>query len=159
MKILPSVKIDRLEQIKPGELFIFLHDGGSCFALMAQDPKKKGETAILPLDPTGASLLQTQVGTTVSFGKDYIIKLPSAQDAWVERDPLAFCLAVTTEQVYFRPKPGSPFGECLVQAADGVILQVWPPIVAYALEWEIAIRDDALGVQTIFKYPPPKGSS
>ena len=77
MQVLPVVKIDRFEQLDPGDLFVYPHPNGSCWALKAVDLEANGDKLILPLGPTfpqstgGPRLLPWQATTTVSFGKDY----------------------------------------------------------------------------------------
>jgi hypothetical protein len=96
----------------------------------------------------------------VSFGKDYVIRLPAAAHGWagVEPGPGALCLVVTSDALYFRADCGlrpEEYVPCLVDAKDGKVRYGWKPsIAAYAVQWEIAINDPPHGLRTILQVQP-----
>jgi hypothetical protein len=172
MEILPKLKIARFEKLEPGDLFVYPHSNGPCLALKAEDRMRNGEKLILPLGPTfphsagGPRLLPWQAATTVSFGKDYIIRVPTAPEGWTDREPGpdVLCLVVTTDQIYFRAnlslQPGE-FQSCLVRATDGIVIyhrdranqEPVPQIFAYAVQWDIVVNDAAFPARTLIQYP------
>jgi hypothetical protein len=87
MQTIPKVQIERFEQLSPGDLFIFSYNGKSHLALKAEDPERGRDKYILPLGPTlptGMSvptLLGWHAMTVISFGKDYIVRLPTNPSA------------------------------------------------------------------------------
>lgn len=165
MQVVPNVKVTRFEQLEPGDLFIMLYRDRSCLALKAVDQLGNGDKLILPLDPSftkralGPHLLGWQGATAVSFGRDYTVRLPTASEAWAIQAPEydVFCLAVTSDHIYFRANFSTyenDFRACWVRAADGeVIYDRLPPIMAYALQWEIVIEDTTFPAQMLLKQP------
>jgi len=79
--------------------FVYPHSGGSCLALKALNDEANGEQLILPLGPTyppstgGPRLIVPEGFTVISYGKDYILRLPSATDAWSHAPLLTMCFA------------------------------------------------------------------
>jgi hypothetical protein len=153
---IPKVRIDRFTQLDPGDVFVYLDD------------EANGEQLILPLGPTyppgtgGPRLVMPEGFTVISYGKDYILRLPSATDAWSQRAPAddVVCIAVTSDETFFRGNC-SPLGEfvtCFVRASDGRVLyqrmpSIMPSIMAYALKWEIAAKESGQFEQVLVKHP------
>jgi hypothetical protein len=127
MRRIPKVRIDRFAPLDPGDVFVYPHSGGSCLALKAVDDEANGEQLILPLGPTyppstgGPRLIVPEGFTVITYGKDYILRLPSATDAWSHRAPAddVFCVVVTSDETYFRANCGTPggFPTCFVRAS------------------------------------------
>lgn len=166
MAITPQLKIERFEQLSPGDLFIWPYHGQAYFGLKVIDPERNGERLILPLGPSfppeigGPRLIGWQGVTTASFAKDYTLRLPTAPEGWTELPPgnEVFCLGVTTDGAYFRanfsPHPGV-FRECWVRVADGVVhYGRVKGITLYATQWEILVEDKIFPALNLLKYPP-----
>jgi hypothetical protein len=164
MLMTPGLKVDRFEQLEPGELFICPRLQGPCLALKAEDPERNGEKLVLPLSniQRGGNeprLYRPSPMTTISLGKDYTIKLPTTPDGWSVEDPDAevFCLVIFHDVVFFRANfsfDPKVFNQCLVRASDGIVVcRGVPGIPAYALRWEIVIPDGSLPARSVLQHP------
>ena len=162
MEVTPKMKVARFEKLEPGDLFIYLTDKGSCFALKTQNTKDGDPSDILVLGPNypyeakESMLLRWQPTTVVSFDKDYKIILPTKPSAWFLNGNIrsAVCLAVCDEDVFVCTNGGtspSHFFQCFVELKTGKIIENHlPGITAYTNHWEIALPGAEL--QTILKY-------
>src|SRR5665213_452969 len=107
MEVTPKMRVTRFEKLEPGDLFIYLTDEGSCFALKTATTKDGDPSDILVLGPNfpyetkESMLLRWQPTTVVSFGKDYKIILPTKPSAWFLNGNIRapVCLAVCEEDV------------------------------------------------------------
>jgi len=174
-----SLKVARLATLESGELFLFAHHSStgdtSCVGLVADYRDADPQKLFLLLGPqfpghiTGPHLITSIPATTISFGKNFAIRLPVDPDSWTETEPShdCNCLLMTDGGVYFRangnPIPGQGFTSCFVNA-DGGIVEVIPSLPpgryarppgtpAYAVKWEIVTTEPE--PRTILRYPYP----
>jgi hypothetical protein len=158
MKIVPSVTVARFEQLSPGDLFIYPHGEGSWVAMKVEDPTRDGDKLMLVIGPTfpaglsWPSLVQAPTATVISFGKEYILRLPSEASGWMAGSPAPdkCCIGVTEKGAYarasFRPAQ-SGFQACYVDMATGMIeargtgrslsFALPPGILTFAVAWEL----------------------
>lgn len=172
MVVTPKLKVARFAKLRSGELFLFEHDHIQCVGLVAEyrdpDPKK----LLLALGPkfpgnlSGPCLVGSVSVTTVSFVKEFSIRLPVDPKYWTDTEPDidCYCLAASENNLYFRANshtvPGQPFIRCFVDAASGIVevnqhrfgeFARPPGILAFAVSWEIVTTE--LEPRTILKYP------
>ena len=162
MEVSPPVNITRFEQLEPGDLFIYMSDRGSCYALKTEKTRDGDPSDILilgpefPYDAKESALLKWQPTTVVSFGKSYQIILPTNPSAWFLNGDTrtAICLAVCGEDVYVCTNGGSSpgrFFQCFVDMKTGRIIENrLPGISAYTNQWKIALP--GVEVRTILDY-------
>jgi hypothetical protein len=162
MEVTPKMRAARFEKLEPGDLFIYLTDRRSCFALKTEKTNDGDPSDILvlgpdfPYDAKESMLLRWQPTTVVSFGKDYKIVLPTKPSEWFLDGNVrtAVCLAVCDEDVYVCTNGGpSPnrFFQCFVEVKTGKIIENrLPGIVAYTNRWDIALPGAEL--KTILRY-------
>jgi hypothetical protein len=158
MNVQPPLHFCRFGDLAPGDLFIYLHGAGSCVALKAVDPTQNGEPLILPFGPAfplssnGPYLLRHRGGDVVSFGKEYILRLPSHAAGWSLSEPgqNILCILASDEGYFIRGNHADVPGEFLpcyidmatgrIQATDrGWLSEFIRPhgLRAVALEWEL----------------------
>jgi hypothetical protein len=172
MPIEPKLTITRFAQLAAGDLFIFEHPHGSCVALVASDPTQNGEKLVLSLGPSlpagaiGPTLYGGVRATTVSFGKEFILRLPSRASGWCEREPPPETpsILVMGGAAYVRANrvPNPQFQPCYVNVETGVIFTrgqglveefVRPPGSAlFAVEWQLVTTESE--ARMILAYPP-----
>jgi hypothetical protein len=103
----------RLEQLEPGDLFIFHSDTGSSVALAVKDPSK-GDQLVLVIGPASQALPEAPILTplpshtpVVSFAKEYILRLPCHTKAWLLVEPPAgACVVLSGDKFYMRARYG-----------------------------------------------------
>jgi hypothetical protein len=89
----PWLRSCRFNQLTAGDLFIYMHDNGSCIGLKVVDPTDNDEPLLLPFGPTfpngldGPYLLPRQNANVISFGKEYVLKLPVHAEGWSQLEP------------------------------------------------------------------------
>jgi hypothetical protein len=170
--ITPPLKVARFAKLDAGELFLFEHDSTRCVGLVAEYRDPDPERLLLALGPkfpgnlTGPSLIGTLPVTTISFVKEFNIRLPVHPKYWtdVEPDIDCYCLVLSESNLYFRANshtlPGQPFIRCFVNAASGIVeVNQYRPgefarpmgTLAFAVSWEIVTTE--LEPRTILKYP------
>lgn len=163
--ITPKIEVTRFEQLKPGDLFICLFDEGACLALKAEDPERNGDKLILPLGPIfpaesgGIPLLLSGRGVTViSFGRDYILRMPVDASGWTarmpERNKVSMMVADgnTYIRAFFDPSPDSK--PCWVRLDNGLIAYSGiGGIPVFATSWEIVLADAYDRPRVVLKYP------
>ena len=158
MQIDPRIKVARFAQLEPGDLFIYPHADGSCISMHVVDPTRDGDVVMLVLGPDfprgmeGPGLLQAPTATVISFGKDYVLRLPSSAQVWKTALPASdiHCIAVTPEKVYIRANYDGgqqPFQPCYIDMEAGRVHATEagpfgrpsppPGAPAFALEWEL----------------------
>jgi hypothetical protein len=140
MEIAPSMKSLRFEELDPGELF-FMNDGSEYHvALAVRDPNSvKNPSArdkmTLLLGPPSSNFKKVPTLTSivqrtpvVSFGKNYILQLPSDRRLWsaTEPSPDARCLVLAGEKACMRahfPGYGQPPGvQCYIDVKSGELI-------------------------------------
>jgi hypothetical protein len=110
MKIEPTLRFCRFEQLSSGDLFVYMHDDGSCIALKVEDPHQNGEKLILPFGPAfpkpldGPNFVPWQPMDVISFRKDYILQLPAHPGGWSKFEPTEniLCILMTDKEYYLR---------------------------------------------------------
>lgn len=164
MKRTPKVTIDRFAKLNPGDIFVYLHSGGSCLALKVVAEDDSNAQLVLPLGPIyppnilGPRLFRPAEFTAISYGKDYTLRLPGPTSAWRQDVPTeeVFCLAVDSDETYFRASFGPPgdFRPCFVRASDGCLIYTsLPNIRAYVVEWKITVGEGEQYEQILVKHP------
>jgi hypothetical protein len=171
MKITPAMKAGRIAKLDFGDLFLLIESKQPCVALAVTDGDESSEKlAILlgptfPLGLTGPFLVPLRSATAISFGKDFVVRLPVQADAWSETMPPedSHPLLVADEGVYVRANFGHSgvFAACYADLATGRICvagsgggrrYVPPPgIGAFAVRWEIVTSEPQ--PRTILSYP------
>lgn len=165
MKIVPSARVARFEQIEPGDLFIYMDGEKTFYALKTQQPRTGDRATMVLLGPSfiqnvmESFLVPWQPVTVLSFGKDFSI-LPSLDPAaWSpmgpSREPV--CLAIAEESTYICTNGGpSPqhYFPCFVDVQTGAIVERRPSgSVAFTGSWEIAVLGPHHPPRSILKYP------
>lgn len=162
MRVIPNLKVMRLNQLQPGDLFIGAEHKPPCVGLKGVDPECDGDAIVLWLGPelpdrTGPRVTAAQHETVIAIGKDYVLRLPTEPDGWTAEFPPigAACLAIADDKVFFRgnfaPEPDG-FKPCWIEVESGILRYRPPPgISAYAVKWEIAIEEPLCRQQTVLR--------
>jgi hypothetical protein len=158
LKIEPNLQLRRFEQLSPGDLFIYFHDNGSCVALKAEDPTQNGEKLVAlfgPIFPSflnGPCLIQDAQANVISFGRDFILRLPSYAEGWSASEPTENvpCILKTKERFFLRANFSpriAEFAPCYIDMSTGLINAETQRlrdcftrprgICAIAVEWEL----------------------
>lgn len=167
MKIIPSVRIARFEQLQPGDLFVLLGHQQPCLALKTAKAKDgdREEMVLLgpafPHDIKEATIVPWEATTTVSYGQDYSLLLPTDPSAWFQdgdtRTPI--CLAVTDEDVFVCANGGNHsqrFFQCYVNLRTGEISEnKISNIKALTRTWELVIAEPRHEPRSLLKSPLP----
>jgi hypothetical protein len=165
MEITPALRATRFSQLKPGELFLYSHENGVPVAIAPTNPVQFGDLSIVTLGPKfpptidGPTIHSPQnspghSSVLLSYGSDYVLRLPVRSQAWSSITPPAHlpCVAVAQEEVCIRTNagpPGQEFRPCYVAPKEGKILgsgdvrkyfELRDPI--FALEWEIVTAEE-----------------
>ncbi len=165
MEFIPPIRTERFEQLEPGELFLFMNHNHKFFALKTQQPSTGDKSQLVLLGPnfpesvTESFLLPWQAATTVSFGKNYSIVLPTDAASWSldgpNRQPV--CLAVANDRPYICTNGGqspSHFFQCFVDMKTGAVIEgSLPGRPVFTNCWEIVILRDQQPPSSIIKYP------
>jgi hypothetical protein len=128
----PHLRICRFSQLSPGDLFVYVHDNGSCIALKVVDPTANDEPLLLPFGPQlpsgldRSNLLSQQSTDVISFGKAYVLKLPARAEGWSRSEPdqETLCILATDESYFIRANSAGQRGEfrpCYVDLMTGRI--------------------------------------
>lgn len=156
----PPVAITRFTQLKPGELFLSQQGDASYVALAVAGAD--GDPLMVPLGPgfpdrsDGPSLIGSAGADVISFGKEYLLRLPARPEGWRFTAPDAgtHCIAVTEEGAFIRAnfvaKPN--FKPCYVgfetgrivtagQGRGSAYIEPHGP-KAFAIEWELVTREE-----------------
>jgi hypothetical protein len=158
MQIEPGVTVARFEQLSPGDLFIYPQGEGSFVAMKVEDPTRDGDQLMLVMGPvfpaglTWPSLVGAPAATVISFGKEYVLRLPSDASGWAAGSPSAdtHCIGVTDKGAYVRANflpAGNGFQACYADMATGRIeargsgrsqsFAPPPGHVAFAIAWQL----------------------
>lgn len=174
MKIEPSLRFCSFEELSSGDLFIYVHDNGSCVALKVEDPDQNGQKLVLPFGPAfprpydGPNLLRCGGMNVVAFGKDYVLRLPVHPEGWSQLEPAenVLCLLLAERTCFLRanflPIPNQ-FAPCYIELCTGLV-QVDEQnfrgvykrpmdLRMVAIEWELMSTE--LKPRVIFAQPSP----
>jgi hypothetical protein len=167
----PKIRVERFAKLQPGELIRFEINGISSIGLVCNYQDDEPEKLLLLLGPkfptpvSHPTLVKLNI-TAVSFGKDFLLRLPVDPSSWSEAEPNfdCNCLMVISDEIYFRAYGSSDprgFVPCFINAKTGVVQVAsgLPPgryerpvgTAAYALSWEILTAE--LEPRLILKYP------
>ena len=164
MEIIPPVHITRFEQLRPGDLFVYPHERGSCFALKTERPANGDRSPMVVLGPDfpygveESFILDWQPTTVISHGSNYVILLPADPAAWFLsgnlRNPV--CIAITEDGAYVCTNGGhSPqhFFQCFVEFSTGRLVEGrLPSYAAYTNDWEIATYAGQSPLRTLLRH-------
>jgi len=158
VKATPKLRFCRFEELVSGDLFIYMHDKGSCVALKVVDPTQNDEPLLFPFGPAfpsgsdGSYLLPRQHVDVISYGKDYVLQLPSGERGWSQSEPAAdvLCLLASDSGYFIRANCADRFGEfrpCFIDLKTGSILATDQGLAsafirprgpsAIAIEWQL----------------------
>lgn len=165
MDIIPPVKVARFEQLEPGDLFIFMDRVEKSYAIKTQQPRNGDRSQmvllgpVFPQDVSESAIVGWQPVTTLSFGKNYSILLPTDSKSWSlsRLDQTSVCLAIADGEAYVCTNGAAyarDYFRCFVEVGTGKILERSPPgEIAYTTDWEIAVLSAKHPPRTILKYP------
>ena len=160
MQLTPRLTVTRFAQLQPGDSFIYPYGDGTCVALKVKEPDR--DMLVLPLGPAFPdglgypSLLSEPSATVISFGKDYILRLPAGPEGWTIQPPLpqTQCIVVTEQGAYLRANflpAGQGYKPCYVALETGAIVTAGPGRsqgfiapsghLGFAIEWEILTQE------------------
>src|SRR5260221_11863780 len=145
MLLMPNMKVERVAQLQPGELFLFEFQDEKYVGLLCDflEGRPDHKQLILPLGPKfsghldGPRLVELPV-TGVSFGKDFAIRLPIGPEGWSADAPPneCLCLLVIGTDIYFRANGAvmeRQFMACYVDVKTGAVAGIPdPPAGRYA---------------------------
>lgn len=162
MQTMPELRVRRFAQLDSGDLFLWRHAERGSVGIVAADPIENGRKLILSLGPDfpddviGPFLRDPNGTTVVSFGKEYVLRLPVQPTGWLDTLPALDirCILATETGVYIRangaPRPGQ-YHACYVDLSTGLIVtrgsgasqQFTMPsgIPAFAVQWEIVTTE------------------
>jgi hypothetical protein len=100
--------------------------------LKAEDPDQNGEKLVLPFGPKfpemsdGPNLLPWRAMDVISFGKDYVLRLPPYAGGWSKTEPPenVLCMLVTDKKCYLRSNfvpMSNGSGPCYIELHTGLI--------------------------------------
>ena len=171
MKIIPSIRTERFEQLEPGDLFLYMDHNYQFYALKTQKISIEDRSEMVLLGPnfpervTESFLLPWQAVTTLSFGKNYSILLSTDAASWSMSGPnrRPVCLAIAEGKPYICTNGGhspSHFFQCFVDMTTGAVIErMLPGHPVFTNTWEIAVLRDHLPPQSIIKYPLQNGTT
>ena len=171
MEVTPTVLVTRFAQLAPGDLCMCNQSGTSFIAVKAVDPAKDGDKYIVALGPSfppsthGPHLIVEPSQTVISFGKNYVLQLPTSADCWLLDQPARDvpCILVTEDVTYFRAnsaRRSGQFSPCFVRTDNGQIQYGGiSQIAAYAIRWEILVKDTTLPRRVILQHGFPTPTS
>jgi hypothetical protein len=95
MQIEPGVTVARFEQLSPGRSLHLSPGRGIVCRHEVEDPTRDGDQLMLVMGPafpaglTWPSLVGAPAATVISFGKEYVLRLPSDVNGWAAGSPSA----------------------------------------------------------------------
>ena len=164
MNIIPPVKIERFEQLQPGDLFVYMNEGAGCFALKLERERDNDPNKMVfigpdfPHDMKESYILPWQKATVVSHGKNFNIVLPGRAASWKPQTEMRkpVCLAVIEKEVFFCTNGGtSPehYIPCYIGAATGKIHMSRPAgSIAFTHDWKITVPGPSDTSLSLLKY-------
>ena len=162
MRVVPTLKVARLNQLEPGDLFIGAEHKPPCVGLKGVDPECDGDPIVVWLGPNlldklGPRVTAAQHETVIAIGKDYVLRLPTEPEGWTTEfpPPASACVSLADDKAFFRgnfvPEPDA-FKPCWIEAESGILRYKPPPgITAYAVNWEIVIEEPMCRQQTVLR--------
>ena len=150
MQVTPALKVDDLNQLQPGELFLSDFGAQRFVGLVCLRDTLKLVLTIGPKYPnlygaasSGPMLVRIgSAATVISFERNFGIKLPSGPGAWTtqrERD-VELALALTATGVFFLLADEPAW----VEISSGLVTVQQPgELRAYATSWEIVTVESA----------------
>ncbi len=165
MNIFPEISVERFEKLQPGDLFVYMHDEGACFALKTDKPSNDDRCQMVvlgpefPYDAVESFIMPWQPTTVLSFGSSYTLRLPTDSTRWTERGDRRkpVCLALCGQDVYICTNGGpSPhrYFPCYVEMKSGKIIESnLPGISAFTNSWEVVLADGSLTPRSLLKFP------
>jgi hypothetical protein len=166
LNIEPKLQITRFKQLSPGALFIFHQKKQAIVGLKVV--VDGGDELVLPLGPEDipghgpARLIQPNGMTVISFGKDYVLRLPTDAEGWSAEMPDGNTIAVVIEggKAFFRANNSritDKFDPCYVSISDGKLqFGGLSQTLGIAIRWEFAVKDSTGEFMTVLQYPPLK---
>ena len=164
MQIIPPFRMVRFEQLKPGDLFLFMDGRHQFYALRVSDAR----ATMVILGPSfledarESFLLPWDAGMVLSLSEDFSILLPTEATAWSwsgsRRTPV--WLGVAGDDVFICTNGGmSPqqYFPCFVNVKTGAVVdRSLPATSVYTNHWEIAVLGANHPPRTILKFPLPE---
>jgi len=153
----PKLTVTRFAQLSPGDLFIYNEGAGGCAAIKTAHPQDRDQPMAFSLGPTFSDksnepkIIGDPGGAVVSFGNDYVIRLPISPLEWGPSDkaPGDTYMVTNGDNVFFRFLSGR--SEIFIDIAAGKICDGIPNgILASTKFWEIG-REDGEAFQMIVK--------
>ncbi len=162
MQTIPELRVSRFAQLDSGDLFLWRHAERASVGIVATNPIENGQKLILSLGPDfpqnviGPLLLDPNGTTVVSFGKEYVLRLPVQPRGSLDTLPASDirCILVTETGVHIRVNGGlrpGQFHPCYVDLSTGLIVtrgsgasqEFATPsgIPAFAVQWEIVTTE------------------
>jgi hypothetical protein len=101
----PKLTVTRFAQLQPGDLFIHPYEDGGFVAIKVKAPD--GDMLFVPIGPrfphglAYPSLLPEPAATVISFGKEYVVRLP---ESWRSElpPPEKHCIVLAEGGAYVR---------------------------------------------------------
>jgi hypothetical protein len=165
MEIVPPVQTARFEQLKAGDLFIYMDGRQTFYALKTQEPANGDRSAMVLLGPSfiggtaESFIIPWQPVMVLSLGKSFSILLSLESASWSPTGPnrTPVCLAVAGEDTYIctngGPSPQDYF-PCFVNVKTGAIVERGlSGSAAFTNSWEIAVLGANHPPRSILKYP------
>jgi hypothetical protein len=150
MNVFPEARVERFEQLKPGELFLAEIAGHRMAALKALDDERNGDQLMALLGPTfpnhvrPGQLVSWERLTVLNLGSDYTLELPTQPQGWNLEAPDADSLSIVQTcggvfiRTYFHDARGS---EMWVTIESGAVVKPDYQIVMYATRWAFSVRN------------------
>lgn len=165
MDIIPPAKVAKIEELEPGDLFLYIYRTQKFYAIKTKKPQDRDRGEMVILGPTfdqqihESFLTPWQPITALSFGKSYSILLPTDPACWLPTGPsrTPVCLAIVGEKAYICTNGRVPFHDyfpCFVDLKTGEIVEGSLPSPAmFTSSWEIALLTPNHPSRSILRYP------
>lgn len=164
MQLAPKLSVVRFAKIQPGDLFIYAGRQLKCLAFRGVFKEHGGDEIVVLLGPglppeDRLRVITPRPETVIAIGKEFTIRLPILPADWSVDAPAPEtpCLTVADDRVFFRGNfedVGLGFKPCWIDASTGVLqYQPLAGITAYALRWEIVLKDALLEKDAVIGLP------
>jgi hypothetical protein len=150
MDVFPEARVERFEQLKPGDLFLAEIAGHKMAALKACEDRPDGDKLMTLLGPTFPShiragqLVQWERLTVLNLGSDFTLELPAQPEKWSPEAPAPDCLAIvqTPDGVFVRTYFHDVRGlEQWVAMEGGAVVKPHYDLVMYTTRWALSVRN------------------